>query len=78
MNTNMTGFNPFTLRVAKKGLTILAIFHLQKHFLENILRRNVDLKPNNKSPSNILLTIALLPSYFQKYERSRQYFLVKL
>ena len=29
-------FNPFTLRAAKTGLTILMIFFLQKHFLENI------------------------------------------
>ena len=28
--------NPFTLRAAKSGLTILEIFYLQKHFLENI------------------------------------------
>ena len=29
-------FNPFTLRAAKRGLTILEIFPLQKHFFENI------------------------------------------
>ena len=28
--------NPFTLRAAKTGLTILKIFYLQSHFLENI------------------------------------------
>ena len=28
--------NPFTLRAAKRGLTILDIFPLQKHFFENI------------------------------------------
>ena len=28
--------NPFTLRAAKRGLTILGIFYLNKHFLENI------------------------------------------
>ena len=28
--------NPFTLRAAKTGLTILEIFIQQKHFLENI------------------------------------------
>ena len=28
--------NPFTLRAAKRGLTILEIFYLQSHFLENI------------------------------------------
>ena len=28
--------NPFTLRAAKRGLTILEIFPLQKHFFENI------------------------------------------
>ena len=29
-------FNPFTLRTAKRGLTILEIFYLPKHFLEDI------------------------------------------
>ena len=29
-------FNPFTLREAKRGLTILNIFFYQKHFLKNI------------------------------------------
>ena len=28
--------NPFTLIAAKRGLTILEIFSLQKHFFENI------------------------------------------
>ena len=28
--------NPFTLRAAKRGLTILEIFPLRKHFFENI------------------------------------------
>ena len=28
--------NPLTLRAAKRGLTILKIFQLQKHFIENI------------------------------------------
>ena len=45
-------FNPFTLRVAKKGLTILDIFIEQKHFL----RRNINQKSKNNSPSNILET----------------------
>ena len=31
-----SGLNLFTLRAAKRGLTTLAIFHVQKHFLENI------------------------------------------
>ena len=42
--------NPFTLRAAKRGLTILEIFSLQKHFFENIWRRNVDHTINNNSP----------------------------
>ena len=67
--------NPLTLRAAKTGLTILEIFYLQKHFLESIWRRNVDQKPNNNSPTNIMLTFALFPSYFQMYEGSRRYFL---
>ena len=70
--------NPFTLRAAKRGLTILEIFSLQKHFFENIWRRNVNQRLHNNSPSNILRTFALFPSYFQKYERSRRYFLEKL
>ena len=28
--------NPFTLRMAKRGLTILEIVYSQKHFIENI------------------------------------------
>ena len=40
--------------VAKTGLTILDIFFYEKHFLENIWRRNVDQESNNNSPSNIL------------------------
>ena len=71
-------FNPITLRAAKRGLTILEIFHLQKHFLENIWRRNVDHEPDKKSPSNILWIFALFKRYFQKYESSRWHFLEKL
>ena len=72
---SLHSFNPFTLRAAKRGLTILEIFHLQKHSLGNIWRRNVDQKPNHNSPSIILLTFALFTSYFQKYESSRRYLL---
>ena len=68
-----TSFNVFTLRVVKTGLMILEIFHSQSHFLENSWRRNVDHRPNNNSPSTVLWTIALLISYFQKYESSRRY-----
>ena len=49
-------FNPLPLRAAKTGLTILEIFHLQKHFLENISKGNVNQNPQNNSPSNILQT----------------------
>ena len=70
--------NLFTLRVAKTGLTILEIFYLQKPFLENIWRRYVDQIPYNKYPSNILWNFVLFPSYFQKYESSRRYFLEEL
>ena len=70
--------NPFTLRTAKRGLTILEIFYLQKHFLENIWRKNVDQKSENNSRSNILLTFAWFPSYFQKYESSRRNILENL
>ena len=69
--------NPFTLRAAKRGLTILEILYLQKHFIENIWRRNVDHKPNKDSPSNILWFFALFKRYFQKYESSRRHFLEK-
>ena len=71
-------FNPLTLRAAKIGLTILEILYLQKHFIENIWRRNVDHKPNKNSPSNILWLFALFKRYFQKYESSRRHFLEKL
>ena len=66
--------NPFTLRAAKRGRTILEIFPFQKQFFENISMRNVDQKTNNKSPSNILWNFASFPSHFQKYESSRRYF----
>ena len=46
--------NPFALRAAKRGLTILEIICLQKHFLKNILRGNVNQKPNKNSPSKFL------------------------
>ena len=65
-------FNPFTLRATKTGLAILKIVCLQKYFLENIWRRNVDQMPYNNSPSNILWILALFLSYFQKYESSRR------
>ena len=35
-SSRLVFINPFTLRAAKRGLTILEIFPLQKHFLENI------------------------------------------
>ena len=41
---------------SETGLTILEIFHLQKHFFENISRRKVNQKPQNNSHSNILQT----------------------
>ena len=69
------GLNLITLRAAKTGLTILEIFYFRSHFLENIWRRNVDPKSNNNSPSISLRTFALFPSYFQKHESSRWYFL---
>ena len=62
--------------MAKTDLTILVIFFLQKHFLKNISKRNVNQKTNNNSPSNVLWTFALFPSYFQKYESGRQYFVI--
>ena len=49
--------------------------YLQK---QNIWRSNVDQKPKNNSPSNILWTFGLTTNYFQKYESSRQYILEKL
>ena len=49
-------------------------FYLQKHFPENIWKRNVNQKQTTNSPSNILLTFALYSSYFQKYKTSRRYF----
>ena len=59
------------LRAAKTGLTIFEISFLQKHFLENNWRRNVDHKPNKNSPSNILWLFALFKRYFQKYESTQ-------
>ena len=69
--------NPLTLRAAKRGLTNLEIFYLQKYFLENNQRRIVDQKVNNNSPSNILWNFASFTSYFRKYESSRRYLLGK-
>ena len=70
--------NPFTLRAAKTGLTILIIYFKPKHFLENICKRNLHQTPNNNSSSNILWTFPSFQSYFQKYESSRRYFLEEL
>ena len=56
------------------ALTMLEIYYLQTFFLESIWSRNGDQMPYTNSPSNILWTFALLPSYFQKYESSRLYF----
>ena len=78
MTISVGSLNPLTLGAAKTGLTILEIFYLQKHFLENIWRRNVDQKPNNNSPSNILWIYALFQSYFQNCESSRRYLIEKL
>ena len=50
MKTLVLLINPFTLRASKRGVTILEIFSLHKHFFENIGRRNVDQKINNNSP----------------------------
>ena len=44
--------DPFTLIAAKRGLMILEIFYVKKHFEENIRKRYVDQKANNNSPSN--------------------------
>ena len=40
--TSSIRVNPFTLREAKTGLMNLEIVYLQKHFLENVGRRNFD------------------------------------
>ena len=47
----LTNVNSFTLGAPKRDLTFLEIFHIQKHFCEKKLRRNVDHKPKNNSPS---------------------------
>ena len=75
MSDTLREFNPLTLKTAKTGLKIFELFYLQTHFLENIWRRSVDQKPTNNSPSNIFWNSPLFPSYFQKYESSRRYFL---
>ena len=36
LHASRARLNPLTLREAKRGLTILEIFNLQTHFLENI------------------------------------------
>ena len=54
ITTHWEVLNPLALRAAKRGLTNLGIFYLQKYFLEIIWRRNVDHKPDKNSPSNIL------------------------
>ena len=70
--------NPFTLTASKTGLTVLEIFYLQKHLLENIWIRNDGQKPYNNSPSVFLWNFAFFPSYFHKYESSWRYFLEEL
>ena len=56
--------NPLTLRVAKTGLTILEIFYLQKHILENMSRGKVHQKPQNNPHSNILRRFPMIPKLF--------------
>ena len=70
--------NQFTLWAAKTDLRILEILHRQKFYLKRIWGRKVNQKPKYNSPSNILWTFALFPSYFQNYESSRRYFPEKL
>ena len=45
--------------------------------MENIWRVSVNQKRKNNSPSCISWTFVLFPSYFQKYESSRRYFLYR-
>ena len=52
--TSSIRVNPFTPREAKTGLMNLEIVYLQKHFLENVGRRNFDQNPSDNSPSDIL------------------------
>ena len=47
------------LTAAKRGLMILNIFSLQKHFVKNIWRRNVYHKANNKASSIFFWIFAL-------------------
>ena len=53
----MLNVNPFTLRAAKTGLTMLEISFLKKLFLENILIKNVDHMTNNNSPSHVIVKL---------------------
>ena len=58
--------NPFTLRAAKRGLTILGIFPLQKHFFENIWMRNVDQKTNKQISFKYFVKFRFILKLFSK------------
>ena len=74
LNHSISNLNPFTLRAAKRGLTIWEIFSLQKHFFLNIWERNVNQKTNNKSPSNILWNFAFISKLFSKVWKKQTIF----
>ena len=74
-SANGNGLNPFMPIAAKYNLTILEIFFSQGHILVKVWMRNVLQKSIHNFRSNILWSFASFPSYLQKYESSRRYFL---
>ena len=66
--------SPLMLTAAKSSRTNLVKSLRQKHFWENIWRRNTILNITNNFPSNILQNHSQLKSYYQKYQRSRRQF----
>ena len=68
-----SSFNPLILRAAKRGLTILGIFNLQTHFLENIGRRNVDHKPDRLTLLQIFCEFLLYSKDISKSMRVADY-----
>ena len=66
---------PFTLREAKRGLTILKIFPLQKHFFEKYFEREILIRRQTTNLLQIFCEIPLRSQViFKSKKSSRRYF----
>ena len=69
--------NPFTLRKAKTGLTILEIFYSQTHFFGKHLKEKCITEATQQLSYKYLRNFTLFASYYQMYERIKQTILSK-